>query len=143
MVESLATGFQNLYNKYTRSENGPQDVGRRDVYIVPVNNNTAVDADDAQSQFLLQRYRPKARKSFVFDAKHLCQAKTLKWHMMRQSRLRTSTGQCCPVCIPVSIKYPMVVLFDFLFVSHHNITCVVRPTSIKIYLRKASFIICT
>ncbi|XP_003247305.1 glycerol-3-phosphate acyltransferase 1, mitochondrial isoform X2 [Acyrthosiphon pisum] len=100
MVEALATGFQNLYNKYTRSENGPQDGGRRDVYIVPVNNNTAVATGDAQSQFLLQRYRPKARRSFVFDAKHLCQAKTLKWHMMRQSRLRASMGQCCPVCIP-------------------------------------------
>ncbi|CAI6369617.1 unnamed protein product [Macrosiphum euphorbiae] len=104
MVEALATGFQNLYNKYTRSENGPQDGGgRRDVYIVPVNNNTAVAAaaDDAQSQFLLQqRYRPKARKTFVFDARHLCQVKTVKWHMMRQSRLRASTGQCCPVCIP-------------------------------------------
>ncbi|KAL4149450.1 hypothetical protein QTP88_003400 [Uroleucon formosanum] len=97
MVEALATGFQNLCNKYTRSENGPQDDSRRDVYIVPVNNNTAVDTE---SQFLFQRYRPKARKSFVFDTKQLCQAKMLKWHMMRQSRLRPYTGQCCPVCIP-------------------------------------------
>jgi len=133
MVEALATGFQNLYNKYTRSENGPQDGGRRDVYIVPVNNNAAVAADDAQSQFLLQRYRPKARKTFVFDVRHLCQVKTVKWHMMRQSRLRASTGQCCPVCIPVSLKYPMV-LFDFLFVSHHTSTNIEQNISTKDFL---------
>ncbi|XP_022173907.1 glycerol-3-phosphate acyltransferase 1, mitochondrial isoform X3 [Myzus persicae] len=100
MVEALSTSFQNLYNKYTRSENGPQDGGRREVYIVPVNNNTTVVADDTQSQFLLQRHRPKVRKAFVFDAKYVCQAKTQRWQIMRQSRLRVSTGQCCPVCIP-------------------------------------------
>lgn len=102
MVEALSTSFQNLYNKYTRSENGPQDGGRREVYIVPVNNNTAVAADDDQNQFLLQRYRPKVRRTLVFDLKHLCQAKSQRWEIMRQSRLRVSSGQCCSVCIPVS-----------------------------------------
>ncbi|XP_015367748.1 PREDICTED: glycerol-3-phosphate acyltransferase 1, mitochondrial-like isoform X2 [Diuraphis noxia] len=100
MVEALSTSFQNLYNKYTRSENGPQDDLRREVYIVPVNNNTAVAAEDAQNQFLLQRYRPKVRRAFTFDAKHLCQAKNQRWEIMRQSRLRVSSGQCCSVCIP-------------------------------------------
>lgn len=105
MVEALSTGFQNLYNKYTRSENGPQDDGRCEIYIVPPNKksaNTVVLVDNNTSQGF-QRYRPKARKSFEFDVKQLCISKHLKWQIMRQSRLRTSTGQCCPICIPVSI----------------------------------------
>ncbi|XP_060841831.1 glycerol-3-phosphate acyltransferase 1, mitochondrial-like isoform X2 [Rhopalosiphum padi] len=97
MVETLSTGFQNLYNKYTRSENGPQDNGRCSIYIVPVNKKSSNTIDDTQG---FQRYRPKARKSLVFNVKQLCQSKQLKWEIMRQSRLRPSTGQGCPICIP-------------------------------------------
>lgn len=109
MVEALSTGFQNLYNKYSRSENGPQDDGRREIYIVPVNNNTAVAAaavdDDKQSKLPSQRYRPQVdRKAVVFDVKQLCQSKYLKWQIMRYSRLRASPGQCCPVCIPNTVR---------------------------------------
>lgn len=102
MVEALSTGFQNLYNKYTRSENAPQDDGRCEIYIVPPNKksaNTVVLVENNTPQGF-QRYRPKARRSFEFDVKQLCISKHLKWQIMRQSRLRTSTGQCCPICIP-------------------------------------------
>ncbi|XP_025203067.1 glycerol-3-phosphate acyltransferase 1, mitochondrial isoform X2 [Melanaphis sacchari] len=95
MVEALSTGFQNLYNKYTRSEKGSQDDGRC-IYLRPVNNNSA-DTDDTQC---LQRYRPKARKQFVFNVKQLCEPKSLEWRIIRQSRLRPSTGKCCPICVP-------------------------------------------
>lgn len=98
MVEALSTGFQNLYNKYTRSDNSENvhQNDRREIYIVPV--NTAVTNDQQQ---LLQRYRSKSRKNFAFDVKNLCQSKESKWQIMRLKKLRPFAGQCCPVCVPV------------------------------------------
>lgn len=96
MVEALSTRFQNLYNKYTRSEdieNVPQD-DRREIYIVPVNS---VDNDQQL------RYRSKHRRVFVFDPRRLCQAKDSKWPIMKQKKLRPFVGQCCSVCIPVRL----------------------------------------
>lgn len=101
MVEALATSFQNLYNKYTRSEkseDGLQNGGRREVYIGPTN----VVTGDQQDPF--HRYRPKSRKTFVFNVKHLCQAKTTKWQIVGQSKLRPLVGQSCTVCMPARVS---------------------------------------
>lgn len=95
MVEALSTSFQNLFNKYTKSENVenvPQN-GKREIYIVPVNKQP----DDQQLRF----QRPKSRRTFLFDTKILCQSKESKWPIIRQKKLRPLVGQCCSVCIPV------------------------------------------
>jgi len=95
MAETLTNRFQNLYNKYTRSESAPpRDHHRQDIYIVPL--NTVVD----QQQ---QRYRSKSRRTFAFNPKHLCEAKELKWQMLRQKKRRPFVGQHCSVCIPVRL----------------------------------------
>lgn len=102
MVEALSTSFQNLYNKYTRSEN-PEILprtDRREIYIVPIN----AAGDDQEQQHLFQRYRPKYRKTFVFSTKQLCEAKDSKWQIMRQKKLRPFVGPCCSVCIPVRVS---------------------------------------
>lgn len=98
MVEALSTSFQNVYNKYTRSEkadNALQD-NRRELYIVPVNNITTNNENDVH-----QRTRIKSRRGLGFDVKHLCIAKELTWQIVRQEGMRPLMGQCCTVCIPV------------------------------------------
>ncbi|XP_025420719.1 glycerol-3-phosphate acyltransferase 1, mitochondrial-like isoform X2 [Sipha flava] len=105
MVEALSSSFQNFYNKYTRSENPkivPQP-DRREIYIVPV-NAAGDDQEQHDQQHLLQRYRPKTRKSFVFSTKQLCQVKDSKWQIMRQNKMRPFVGPCCSVCIPHMTK---------------------------------------
>jgi len=97
MVEALSTKFQNLYNKYTKSEiseNASQD-NRRELYIVPVDT---ISANDEQ---IVQRNRPKPHGTFVFNFKHLCQPKDTQWQIIKHRRTRPFTGQCCSVCIPV------------------------------------------
>lgn len=100
MAEALTNSFQNLYNKYTRSENTENAAlnDRREIYIVPVATTNGTDSQ------LLQRYRSKSRRVFSFDTKLLCQTKETKWHTMRLKRMRPLIGQCCLACIPVRQK---------------------------------------
>lgn len=103
MVEALSTSFQNLYNKYTRSESAEnaRRADPREVYIRP-KNTVVVDDDAAADPSLNQRYRPKQpRKTFVFNVKSLCQAKDTAWHVIREKRIRPVVGLTCPVCVPV------------------------------------------
>ncbi|XP_050436945.1 glycerol-3-phosphate acyltransferase 1, mitochondrial [Adelges cooleyi] len=95
MVEALSTGFQNLYDTFTRSINteGIRQNGLRETYIVPKSTiNTG--------ETIPQRYRQKVRRIFVFDTKQVCHAKESKWPILKERKLRPFVGQCCPVCIP-------------------------------------------
>lgn len=102
MAEALTNSFQNLYNKYTRSENTENAaLNNREIYIVPVTANNIGGTDDSQ---LLQRFRSKSRRAFSFDTKQLCQSKESKWHILKPKSMRPYSGQCCSVCIPVRLR---------------------------------------
>ncbi|XP_050537298.1 glycerol-3-phosphate acyltransferase 1, mitochondrial isoform X2 [Daktulosphaira vitifoliae] len=92
MVKAISSRFQDIYKKYTTSEiANTSSNNQQEIYIAPVNTINVA---------LPRQHRSKSKRVFIFDTKQLCQAKEVRWPILREKKIRPFVGQCCSVCIP-------------------------------------------